>query len=72
MWVRDRADRRKSVTEAGARLQLRSLEKLRTQGHDPVLIIELAIASGWQGFFAAKDGSTRRADAPKRERELVL
>jgi len=61
MWVRDRADRRKSITEAGAKLQLRSLEKLRAQGHDPVLLIETAIASGWQGFFAAKDGSTMAA-----------
>ena len=72
MWVRDRAERKQPVTEAGAKLQLRSLEKYLAEGHDPVRIIELAVLSGWRGLYPAKDGSTKLASAPKRERELVL
>ena len=72
MWVRDRAERKQPVTEAGAKLQLRSLEKYLAEGHDPVRIIELAVVSGWRGLYPAKDGSTKLASAPKRERELVL
>ena len=59
-WVKDRIDRKKPVTEAGAKLQLRSLEKLRGEGHDPVLVIEHAIEKSWQGLYAGKDGSTRK------------
>ena len=59
MWVRDRADRKKPVTNAAAKLHLRKLETLRAGGHDPVLVIENAIENGWQGLYAAKDGSTK-------------
>lgn len=65
MWVKDRSDRRKPVTEAGAKLQLRALGDLRSQGHDPVLVIERAIEKGWQGLYGAKDGSTTAVSQSK-------
>ncbi|WP_052520985.1 helix-turn-helix domain-containing protein [Acidovorax temperans] len=78
MWVQDRSARKKPVTEAGAKLQLRSLEKLRGQGHDPVRVVENAIEKGWQGLYAAKDGSTlaaqrsREGDIPACPIEVLL
>ncbi|MFT3815249.1 MAG: helix-turn-helix domain-containing protein [Acidovorax sp.] len=62
-WVKDRADRKKPITEAAAALQFRKLGKLRGEGHDPRKLIERSIEHGWQGFFAndttlASAGST--------------
>lgn len=61
-WVKDRADRKKPVTETSAKVLLRSLERLRNEGNDPVTVIEQSIERGWQGFFATKDG-TKPANA---------
>lgn len=65
MWVRNRAEARKPLTVDAVRLQLRKLGTLRDAGHDPVLVIERAVESDWQGLFPAKDGSTlQRQRAP--------
>ncbi|MFN9476383.1 helix-turn-helix domain-containing protein [Acidovorax sp.] len=61
LWVRHRTEARKPITEDGARLQLKTLTKLRAEGHDPVLVIERSVEGGWQGLFPAKDGSTKAA-----------
>ena len=55
MWAKDRSDRKKPITQAGAMLQLKDLEKYRAQGHDPVAVIENSIARGWQGLFPPKN-----------------
>lgn len=59
MWVKDRADRGMPITDAGAKLQLRSLAKLRDEGESPVLVIETAIERGWRGLFAGPNGRTK-------------
>ncbi|MGU4174538.1 hypothetical protein ACVZE1_35080, partial [Pseudomonas aeruginosa] len=64
MWVKYRAQAKKPITEDAARLQLRKLEKIRAEGHSPVLVIEAAIENGWQGLFTAKDGSTLATKCP--------
>ncbi len=50
-WVKDRAARKKPITEAAAKLQLRTLKQLREMGHDPLKLVERSIERGWQGFF---------------------
>lgn len=54
LWARDRKARGKPMTEDGARLSIRSLEKLRGLGHEPQDVIENAIANAWQGLYAPK------------------
>ena len=59
MWAKDRSDRKKPITQAGAMLQLKDLEKYRAQGHDPVAVIEHSISRGWQGLFPPKEEAVR-------------
>ena len=54
-WAKDRADRKKPITEAAAKLQLRKLAEMREKGQDPVAVIENAIANGWQGLYEIRD-----------------
>ena len=61
MWAKDRADRRKPITQAGARMQLKDLERYRNQGHDPVTVIEHSISRGWQGLFPPREEAARTA-----------
>ena len=52
LWDRWQAHRRalkKPVTADGARLTFAQLEKAKGFGHDPVELLETAIANGWQG-----------------------
>lgn len=64
MWVRDRATRKKALTEDAARLSLKALDELRKQGHTPRAVIENAIASGWQGLFAPPRSATTTTRRP--------
>lgn len=60
MWVRNRKQAKRPITEDGAKLQLRNLGNYREEGQDPVAVIENAIANGWQGLFPlrkANDGA---------------
>lgn len=68
MWVRNRKQAKRPITEDGAKLQLRNLGKYREEGQDPVDVIENAIANGWQGLFPlrkANDGAKALAPATK-------
>ena len=52
LWDRWQAHRRalnKPMTADGALLTLARLEKAKGFGHDPVELLETAIANGWQG-----------------------
>lgn len=65
MWVRNRKETRKPITEDAAKLQIKTLTKYREEGQDPVAVIENAIANGWQGLFRLRnvnDGT--RTSAP--------
>lgn len=55
-WVAHRKHIRKPMSAKAAEYTIRSIEKLRRQGHDPRALIELAIMSGWQGIYAPKGG----------------
>lgn len=66
MWAKDRADRKKPITRAGATLQLKDLEKYRAQGHDPVAVIENSISRGWQGLFPPREEAARAAGAGRK------
>lgn len=50
-WVKDRTDRRKSITEEGAKSQLSKLASYREAGHTPESVIEHSIAGGYAGLF---------------------
>lgn len=50
-WVKDRRDRKKPITEEGARQQLRKLAELKDQGHRPADVIANSIANSYQGLF---------------------
>ncbi len=66
MWAKDRADRKKPITRAGATLQLKDLERYRAQGHDPVTVIEHSISRGWQGLFPPREETARAAGAGRK------
>lgn len=76
-WCRDRAARKKPVTEEGAKSQLRKLDELRAQGHSPASVIDHSIAGGYQGLFAPSrvNGATVKtesvADQASRVRNLL-
>jgi len=52
LWVDDRRERKKPVTEAGASMQIKALDDYRAQGFTPKQVIEHSIAGGYQGLFA--------------------
>lgn len=65
-WCRDRADRKKPVTEEAAKLQIGKLDKLRAEGRTPKEVLEHAIESGHQGLYppAVKQANGSQASAP--------
>jgi len=50
-WVADRKDRKKPVTEEGAKRQLQQLAAYLAEGHQPSDVIANSIAGGYQGLF---------------------
>lgn len=74
-WVRDRKARGKAITEDGARLSIKTLGRLRDEGHAPEDVIENAIANAWQGLYAPRNGSSggavnRQEALERRNREV--
>jgi hypothetical protein len=53
-FVAMRRSIRKAMTPAAMRLQVKALEKLRADGHDPRAVLEQSIAASWQGLFPVK------------------
>ena len=66
-FVAMRKSIRKPMTAAAMKLQIKTLDKLRADGHDPRAVLEQSIAASWQGLFPVKPdfdssaGSTRSA-----------
>lgn len=60
-WVKDRADRRKPLTEAAAAQHLADLKLYRSEGFDPEIVIAHCIANSYQGLFAPSKGRVRPA-----------
>lgn len=55
MWVRHRAKVKSSALDDDkAALCLKTLARLRAQGHDPVAVIETSVERGWTGLFELK------------------
>jgi len=62
----------KGWTDDARTLNLRTLAKLRTEGHDPVAVINQSIERGWTGLFPVRDGATgapARARMPSRQEQ---
>jgi len=59
-WARWAQHRGKKLTAAAVPLQIRKLDGLRAEGHDPVALIDLAIESGWATFWPPKDAPRGR------------
>lgn len=68
MWDRYKAG--KGWTVDAKNLSVRSLERLKADGHDPVAIIELAIERGWRGLYAPAEqkAAGRPAQVSRSER----
>lgn len=50
-WCKDRRDRKKPITEEGARSQLSRLDAFRQAGQTPRSVLEHAMAAGHQGLY---------------------
>lgn len=57
-WVSHRGSK---LTKHAIPLQIRKLDELRAQGHDPTLLVNLAIESGWATFWPPRTAT--RTDA---------
>lgn len=70
-WNNWRAHRRlikSPMTERAEQLQINRLDRLRTQGHDPVALIDLAIERGWENLhppFPEEQARDAKSSAPK-------
>lgn len=53
-WIEVRTKLRAPNTPRALALAVKSLDELRTAGHDPVAVLELATTRGWRGLFAPK------------------
>jgi hypothetical protein len=63
-WCRHRLRLKpKGWTESTAAYCLRELTKHRANGHDPVAIVERALAGGWQGFGSPERNGNGHAPA---------
>jgi hypothetical protein len=54
-WEETRRKRRKPLTDAARAINLRKLEALRADGHDPEAVIKQSVGRGWDGFFKVHD-----------------
>lgn len=63
-WERHRKGKR--WTDEARNLCIRTLGKLRTEGHDPRAVIEQSIANGWTGLFVVRSAGGGRAPANER------
>lgn len=50
-WCKDRRDRKKPITEEGARAQIRRLDAFRQAGQTPQQVLDHAMAAGHQGLY---------------------
>lgn len=53
-WCKDRAERKKPVTQAAAEAQIEKLSAWQNAGYDAEQAIKDSIANGWQGLFEPK------------------
>lgn len=59
-YVAYRKQIRKPMTPHAERLNLTKLDGLRSQGYDPIAVINGAIANGWQGLYPEKPAGQQR------------
>ena len=60
-WVAHRKASKHPLTPQAVKQQIRDLDKLRGQGHDPAGVIAQSIGCGWRGLFAVDQGGRRGA-----------
>jgi len=61
MWMRHR----KTLTPDAHNVSIRSLTRLRAQGHNPVEVIEQSVMAGWTGLFQLKQTPARAQTTEK-------
>lgn len=54
-WVEHRRKMRKPLTEMAMSLAVKKLDRFRSQGYTPELILEAAVEGGWQGLFLPRN-----------------
>ena len=70
-FVAMRRSIRKPMTTAAMRLQVKTLDKLRADGHSPRAVLEQSIAGSWQGLFPIK-ADTRDGRGPVLDADHVF
>ena len=56
LWIAyRREDKKKPASLRSQQMTLNKLSRLRAQGFDPLLLIEMAIEHEWQGIYAHED-----------------
>ena len=58
-WCQFRRGGKGKWTRKAQELSLRTLDRLRADGHEPRTVIEQSIERGWSGLFPVKAGDTR-------------
>ena len=71
VWEEWRRHRGGKLTARAVELQLATLEKLRTKGHDPTRVIEQSIERGWRGLFEIKADGAPKATPKQASRDQV-
>lgn len=69
LWSKYRKASKSGFSEAAQIFSLRTLTRLRSEGHQPRTLIETAIERGWSGLYAPK-AEARSAASPASMREL--
>ena len=69
-WCADRKQRRKPITERGAKNQIKELARLMMlEGHQPADVIAHSIAGGYQGLFPPKASTSSEPGWRSEQRE---
>lgn len=50
---------RKPLTDYAVQLAIRTLDRLRSEGHDPRAVLEQSILNSWQGLFPVRSAATQ-------------
>lgn len=65
-WLQHRAEKKSPVTPTSARMLFKKLEGAKDKGHDPVSLVETAIARGWLGIVIPDDSPSKSSAGGRR------
>ena len=66
-----RNKKRATMTDEARRLIILDIERLKTEGHNPLDVLNQSIKRGWTGVFPIKPGNEPSRYKPKETRSNV-